>query len=297
MRGIFNLLKTTLLLFLSTLTLYAIEGFVQPKDLYNLLDDPELVILDLSSKENFKRSHISNALHLDPEYLIMREGGDIVAAPKEKLQEIFRTFALKPSSTIVLYTRNTQEDFRNASLAAFVLVCYGFENVAILDGGYLAWAFENELLITSEKSPLPEKHDGAYEQKFSFVEHRLTNESKTVLLDVRSPEIYFGIAPSKNCDQTGHIPHAVNIPLAYNLRKDRTLLEKETLLAIYQEGLGLSQEDALTIYGEDLLDAAWSWFLLYKHLGFTNTKVYAKGVKGWRENPNNELIRYRWEIK
>lgn len=297
MQGIFNLFKTTLLLFLSTLTLCAIEGFVQPKDLYNLLDDPELVILDLSSKENFKRSHISNALHLDPQRLSVRENGDVALAPKEKLQEIFAAFALKPSSTIVLYTRNTQEDFRNASLGALALISYGFENVAILDGGYLAWAFENELLISSEKSPSPAERDARYEQKHAFIEHDLAKEDATVLFDVRSPEIYFGIAPSKNCDQTGHIPHAINIPLAYNLRNDRTLLDKETLLTLYKEGLGLNEEDTITIYGEDLLDAAWSWFLLYKHLGFTNTKVYAKGIKGWREDPNNELIRYKWETK
>ena len=297
MRGIFNLFKATFLLLWGTLSLYALEGFVQPKELYNLLDDPELVVLDLSSKENYTRSHISHALHLDPDRLVVTKEGYPTLAPKEEFHEIFRKLALKPSSKIVLYTRNTQEDFRNASLGALALLSYGFENVAILDGGYLAWAFENPLLISSQKTPLPEQNDRLYEQKHSFIEHDITEEAQTVLLDVRPSEVYFGITPSQGLSDAGHIPHAINIPLLYNLRQDRTLLEKEALLELYKNGLGLDKEEKITLYGESLLDAAWSWFVLYKHLGFTHTKIYAKGVQGWIQNPANELRRYKWEMK
>lgn len=91
---------------------------------------------------------------------------------------------------------------------------------------------------------------------------RLVESGKAIVLDVRWPEIY----------EIGHIPGALNFPLAYFEEEKKKLLSQ------------ISREDEILVYcsGVTCHDSHTFATRLVK-MGFTHVTVYAGGFAEWEE--------------
>lgn len=117
-------------------------------------DDPNLVIIDTRSEEQ-KRDTINDTVRMGkipgalslPSAAVMREDGTF--ASPEELEAIFAPLNLSPGNVIVVYGRFGTETGR--VWLAFRLA--GFEDVRVLDDGWIAWGYNEDLPIDPVATP------------------------------------------------------------------------------------------------------------------------------------------------
>lgn len=287
-----------LALFLFYVTsLFASDAFISTVELKERLNDPDLVLLDVAERSIYTTSHIKNALHVN-----MNSFEDTTKPSKrlkaaEDIGEYLRDLGLNHNSKVVIYGRNTSQDQLNTSYLAFILLSHGFSNLSILDGGYMAWVFENELLVSAE---IFSKEEGDFQAKrdenlFIPTETLAKNLEQTTLLDSRSPSEYFGTSLSIGVNGVGHIPGAQSSFYQDKFLSDFILRSSEELDLIFKEGHKLSSTNTIVVYGTDAREASMNWYLLYQHLGFKNVKLYEGSMQEWGNNPELPLKKFLWE--
>ena len=204
---------------------------------------------------------------------------------------------INKNSKIVIYSRNTQESILNSSYLALVLLSHNFENVSLLDGGYMAWVFENELLISSRPSYSQKDGDIVLKQNDIIIDAEFLKNhvSYTPILDARMPSQYYGTSKSKSIQNLGHIPSAKSSYYNDKFLADNTLRTKDELKQIYLDGHELKKSDKIIVYSDNIFSASMEWFVLYQALGFKNTKIYEASLPEWSNQLNYSLKKFKWE--
>lgn len=148
------------------------------------------------------------------------------------LQAMLRRAGVHESTPVVVYG---EQDTSIAARAWWLLRWAGLRDVAVLDGGYRAWAAAGRP-VESGQGPVP--RDGTVTVRpgrMSTVDAdgaaALAGDEDSVLLDARAAERYRG--ESEPVDPVaGHIPGAVNLPLSDIHRQDGRLLDPVELTAV-----------------------------------------------------------------
>lgn len=120
------------------------------------IDDPNLIIIDSRNDEQ-KADTINDTVHIGQipgarslsAAAVMREDGTF-ASPAE-LEEILSPLNLSPENVIVVYGRFGIET--GQVWLAFRLA--GYEDVRVLDDGWIAWGFNEDLPIEPVTTPAP----------------------------------------------------------------------------------------------------------------------------------------------
>lgn len=277
-------MKKIFFLILITINIYANDPFITAKTLKSILDDQNLVLIDVS--DSYKKSHIIGAQSLDVG-LLQKDELYSPLIDNEDMQELFRGMGINNDSNIVIYGRSNNKDLENAAFLAYVLLSKGFENVTILDGGYMAWVFEYDLFTTIEE---PEIEDGfiTLEDKILSVDFSYIKDNTDIFfVDARYPQFYYGISDEEEDKYIGHIPGAKNSYYAYKFSRDKTLRPQNELDEFYKEGLDIDKASEIVVYANNPKEAAVEWYIIYKYLGYKNTKIYY-----------NSFVEYvDWELK
>ena len=270
-------------------SLFSSEAFVSTLELKKRLENPKLLLLDVAASSIYKISHITNAVHVDMNALLR----------SKDMGESLRELGLNHDSEVVIYGRSTSQDQLHSSYLAFVLLSHGFDNVALLDGGYMAWVFENELLVSSETFTKESGNFKVQDHKdFVITTERLKKDLKNIkLLDSRSTSEYFGTSLSVGVSGLGHIPSAQSSFYQDKFLSDFTLRSNEELHQIFLDGHNLQEDDTIVVYGVDAIQASMNWYLLLKHFGFKDVKLYEGSMKEWGNDPDLPLNRFLWECR
>jgi thiosulfate/3-mercaptopyruvate sulfurtransferase len=239
-------MKYLLALLLLTFYTYASDAFIAPDSLKELLKDEKLVLLDVSSM--YDTSHIAGALYADVSKFTKSRYGRLASAYSKNVQKEIINLGINPNSHVVIYSRNSYDEFQNATYLAFVLIEHGFENISILDGGYMAWVFEYHTLVSSKKSSA--KDDGTYEIKHN---PNLLIESEYINRNSRNIAV-------------------VERDYRDNFYDDLTLRGKDELNEFASE-LSPLKDKEIAVHNESIFKASINWYILYKKLGFKNVKI------------------------
>ncbi len=291
-------MKYLLILTISFLNLLAFDAFITPSELRNSLNDKNLIIIDVADYSIYKTSHIKGAIHADISKFIDKQSKYSLMNSPQIIQSELRKLGINRDSKVVLYSHNTQEDILNSSYAAFILIYSGFENISILDGGYMAWVFEYELLTSSLIPDSKEEGNLVVKPNLNILasrEHIHNNLATTTMLDTRSPQIYYGIERSDKVTSIGHISFAKSSFYADKFLKDGTIREQDELDEIFIYGHGLRINDEVIVYSDTAIRASMEFYILYKHMGFKNTKLYEASLLEWGNILNLPMTRFKWE--
>ena len=189
--------------------------------------------------------------------------------------------------TIVLYGD------RNNWFAAYTywyFRYYGHGKVKLVNGPREKWISEGRETSTDVPShPQAEfnakKGDDKIRARRDEVEKAL--DSKTNLVDVRSPQEYSGelIAMAgyeqEGAQRAGHIPGAASIPWAQAVQEDGTFKPADELQGIY-EGKGvIADGDPIIAYCRIGERSAHTWFVLHELLGQKKVKNYDGSWTEW----------------
>ncbi|QFR50087.1 thiosulfate sulfurtransferase [Sulfurimonas lithotrophica] len=284
-------MKKILFTLLTIINIYAYDAFITTDSLKDALNEQNLVIIDVS--DSYKKSHIIGAISFDTN-LLRKSDTNSSLASMEELQEIFRDIGINNDSNVVIYGRNSNNDIKKSAFLAFVLISHGFENVSILDGGYMAWVFEHDMLTSREERDIQEGNLVLTSTNISVDIKYIQSNKKSKLIDARYPEKYYGISNNENDIYAGHIPGAKNSYCFYKFLRDKRIRTQEELEKIYVYGLELGKLDDIIVYGENELDAAIEWYIIYKKMGYTGAKLYYNSFKEYA-GLGLETQRFKWE--
>lgn len=130
---------------------------IRREPLLEQLENPDIVIIDSRSAEEQKdtvngtirEGHIPGAINI-PTAEVMREDGTFKST--EELQELFASYGVDPDDQVVVYSLFTTKS-GNLWLALHLA---GYENVVIYQEGFVAWAYNDELPISTDPFPTAE---------------------------------------------------------------------------------------------------------------------------------------------
>ena len=279
-------MKYILILLLLTFNALGFDAFIKPIELKELQKSNNLVLLDVSSKSSYNKSHIPNALHVDINKFIKRK----YTKRKFKLSNITKShikrLGIHENSKIVIYSRNNNKDLLSSSYLAMIFILHGFENVSLQDGGYMAWVFEYNLLVSTKSSKAAA--DGTFKIKpnkniLIRTSHLKKNLNTTLLIDSRESPKFYGQTESDNSKILGHIAYAKSHYYRDNFFDDFTIKSDEYLEKNFISKLDITKDKDIVIYGDTILTASMNWYILYKKLGFVRTKVYPELFSKWVE--------------
>lgn len=240
-------MKHLLISLLLTFNAIAYDAFIAPHELKNILKEQNLILLDVSSHSEYEYSHISGALHLDISKFIKSKHSRMALNFSKKVQKELTNLGVNKNSKIVIYARNKKQDSLNSTYLAFILIQHGFEDITILDGGYMAWVFKHHDLISSKETK-PSK-DGTFEIKYNpalLLNPEYKTEWSQKLISFEHKDLFFD---------------------DFTLRSDSEL--RENLI----EKFALNSEDEILISAETIFEASPTWYIFYKKFGFKNAKI------------------------
>ena len=247
--------------------------FKTTSELEKILDDPNLLLIDTRSFQEYSNGHISNSVNLDLfsfHWIDTSQSG--ISSFNEQFTKIFSRVGVLEEKNVVFY------DNVSGMLAArgvWLLEYFSHNNVSMLDGGFIKWKNEERRWDTIPVANMYANFSAKPNPKvLAGFEYVLDNLDKITILDVRSKEEFDG--KLVRAARGGHIPTSTNIDYTENISKDGTLKNNEELSELYQ----LPKDKEIITYCQGAYRAA-NTYLVLKKIGFTNIKVYLGSWGEW----------------
>ena len=203
-------------------------GVLQAHELAQRLNNPNLLLLQVTSAEVFQQAHIQGAILVTPQELVCGVPPASGKLPThEQLTQLFRRIGLSKEKDIVVYD---DEGGGWAGRLAWTLDVIGFSSWSYLDGGLHAWAAADLALeagIPNDPQANPDLEftlDLSVLATLQDVLDSLDDPNQAVL-DVRSKEEHLGI--KQVSQRSGRIPGAVNLDWLLMMDPQRNLRLRE----------------------------------------------------------------------
>ena len=257
--------------------------------------DARFALMDpLAGRSAYQESHLPGAVHAD----LNRDLSDLTRAGEgrhplpdsaafvRKLGE----WGIAPHHQVVVY------DGGDGSMAAarlwWMLKLLGHGRVAVLDGGLAAWRAQGLPETASMNSPAagpayPADFDASRIVSAEEVRSRL-GQASGWLLDARAGERFRGEAEPID-PVAGHVPGAVNRPVADNLSGGRFKPSWQLREEIVPLLPGGKADEVVVMCGSGV--TACHLLLALEHAGLHGARVYAGSWSGWISDPSRPVAR------
>jgi len=266
---------------------YANDVLVETDWVAEHLNDDEIRIVEVDENPAlYAEAHIPGAIGFDWKADLQDPvRRDFLSA--DDFGALMGSRGISNDHTVVLYGD------RNNWFAAYTywyFLYYGHDKVKLVNGPREKWISEGRETGTEVPShPAAEfkakKGDEAIRALRDEVDKAL--DSKTHLVDVRSPQEYSGelIAMAgyeqEGAQRAGHIPGAASVPWAQAVQEDGTFKPAGELTELY-EGKGvISGKDPIIAYCRIGERSAHTWFVLHELLGQKDVKNYDGSWTEW----------------
>jgi thiosulfate/3-mercaptopyruvate sulfurtransferase len=240
-------------------------------------------------KPDFEASHIAGAVWVDLETQLAGPpgvGGRHPLPTPAVFEQAMRDIGACKDSLIVAY------DAANSQAAArlwWLLTDAGHRAVKVLDGGFAAWSAARLPTVSGPSAPAARgdfiAHPGHRPQLAGTeISARLGTPDAPTLIDVRTPERYAGEKEPLD-PVAGHIPGAINLPWAANVRADGRFRPPGEIARRYTEAAGW--EDAVLYCGSGI--TATHSLLALETAGLRATALYPGSWSEWISDPSRPI--------
>lgn len=168
----------------------------------------------------------------------------------------------------------------------WMLGAFGFDNAAVLDGGWDKWRAEGRPLSTAPCTYPPAQflarpRPGLFIGKDQVV--AALNDPRTVMVNALSPDYHRGAGPSRY-GRPGRVPGSVNVPAASLLDPTtRTFVPLAEALAKFR-AVGVEPTKQVMTYCGGGISATVDLFLLHQ-LGYPHLTLYDGSLGEWAQDP------------
>ncbi|MGB5338104.1 MAG: sulfurtransferase [Gammaproteobacteria bacterium] len=258
---------------------------IEPDTLEAMLEQENILIIDLSKADTYRKLHVPGAVHLDYGQIIAAQRPVMGLVPDDAtLNAVFSAIGIDAHTHVVAYD---DEGGGKAARLLYTLEVAGHEQFSLLNGGLHAWANEGHRTENTPVTPVARqftaRHNAAPTADSTYIQTRLDNPD-TRLLDVRSPDEYRGT--KKFADRAGHIPGAINLEWTQAMDQGKNLRFKpDAQLRDMLAAIDITPEHEIITYCQTHHRSAHTYVVL-KHLGFQQVKGYPGSWSDWGNNPD-----------
>lgn len=276
----------------------------------NNLDDPNLVIIEanaslpnyykdsaangvvaVSGNSDYLNDHLPGAGFVD---LLTELSGDtndkhfLPLPSDEQFAEAMSRHGIGEDVKVIIYDRTIGTW---ACRFWLMLRSYGFENAAVLDGGWNKWVAEGrpvtaEPPTVTRRKFMVDKTRNMFATKTDAIE--AMNSEKICLINGLDPQEFAGLGTMRY-SRLGHIPSSKNVPFMFLVnQKTGEFLDLEMLEVIFEEA-GAFGKDKVVSYCGGAVGASSGVFLM-SVLGIENVALYNGSLKEWADDPELPMV-------
>jgi len=296
-----------------------IDAIVSTQWLNDHIEDANLVILDIRDPKIYATGNIKGSVNITApgnffECFMDPDCGLWMELPAD--EALFKTIGnlgITSESTVVLFgetdiTHSLEAGYYGLTLSARVaitLLYAGIENVAILDGGYTKWLAEGRSISTEDVVPSSSLYKGETNETI-FVQKKYieTKLGKSILVDTREANAYFGIEKDFLSAGEGHIPTSKLLSAPWIWTKSENQPEEATWLSWIDASkigemataiLGKNKDEEIIVYCGAGGYACPVYFVLSEQLNYNNVKFYDGSMQEWTADPDAPVVKYKYE--
>lgn len=301
-----SLLNTLFAAVVFTPTLHAKaapRGLVEVQWLEAHHADPDVVVLDVRSNQEYAAGHIENSVNVPfamptSAWVDFGPTGLWMELPAwTKLSGELGNAGIRKQSTVVVVGATQAEGvppsypLAQTARVADTLIYAGVQHVTILDGGITAWAAQYTL-STVPTTPSPVVFNGTPREDMFATKHHVEQslgKTDVLLLDARDSNVYQGLITEPFAPRAGHIPGAKSLPAPSIWAADGKYVGPNVLQGLVSSVWSGALSDDIIVYcGVGGYASGW-WFVLSEVLGHQNVKFYDGSAQEWTADPNAPL--------
>lgn len=224
-----------------------------------------VVIIDARGQDVYDKGHLTNAISLSPNDLVVDKPVKATLAPKAKVERLLSGLGISNKDTLYIYDNNGGV---SAGRVWWTLKVYGHQNVMIINGGEQA-IIDAKLKLTKEVPETTQSDYVAMDANMEMIADydsvkAVTEDelSEVKIIDVRSIAEY----------EAGNIPNAIFYPHTKNLYNDGSFKSARDTYLFYSDK-GIERDDALILYCKSSFRATQTAALL-EEAGYVNVRIY-----------------------
>jgi thiosulfate/3-mercaptopyruvate sulfurtransferase len=261
----------------------------------------EVLVLDVrKATKTFAEGHIPDAILVDVNLIrIERKINDKnmtrMRPDAASFEQFMRAHGVDNNSLVVLTHRGAKPGHvTGAARLYWHMKFYGFDQVALLDGGNPSWVEALEDLVTEVDPVKPGNYRVGAEQTaivatMQQVQQALGEETVT-LIDTRDLRYHVGLDKKDYVYAYGHIPGSRTLPFKFlhSAKQSMKYFPRDTLTDLL-ESLRIDSDDELILYCNSGYEASSVWFALHEILGNPNVRVYDGSLHQWTQYDSNPM--------
>jgi thiosulfate/3-mercaptopyruvate sulfurtransferase len=252
----------------------------------HLIPNPDIGYTAKPGREDFERGHIPGAQFIDlqadlsaphPTLRFMLPSAEALAAAMGR-------FGVGERSRVILYSTTTPQW---ASRVWWVLRNYGFDNAAVLNGGFQKWQREGRPVETGPARPKPAATFAVHRDRRLMVDKDAVlgaiGDAAVCTLNALSREQHTGTGGTVY-GRVGRIAKSVNLPAAALLDPQTgAYLPADQLRAKFSAVGAFDKQRVITYCGGGI--AASSDALILTMLGHPDVRLYDASMSEWSNDP------------
>jgi thiosulfate/3-mercaptopyruvate sulfurtransferase len=265
------------------------------------LDDPDIRILDsttnvirepgkadrvVAERAKFEEGHIPGAQFVDLQADLSDPDSHLnfTAPDAEDFARAIGRLGIGDNSRVVVYSTGS---VWWATRVWWLFRLFGFDNVAILDGGWKAWTDENRPIETGPGRQYPRGHFTQRPQRPLIADKQdvlnAIGDGATCTVNALAPAIHTGAAPSPY-GRPGHIKGSVNVPgLALLDPVSNRFVPRAEIEQLFRDAGALDRREVINYCGGGITATATAFALAL--LGHPDTLVYDGSLHEWAPDP------------
>ena len=237
-------------------------------------------------RAEYDAAHIPGAVFLDIQGTISDPGTRLrfMAPSAERFAEAMGGLGIGDGSRVVLYSAGS---IMWATRVWWMLRAFGFDRVAVLDGGWEKWQAEGRPVSSATES-YPQARFTAKLRPGQFVDSEYVlsrlGDADTVAVNALAPEFHLGEGPSRY-GRPGRIPGSVNVPAATLLDPANGAFVPLDQARRLHEEAGIAPDRQVVAYCGGGISATVGLFLLHQ-LGYRDLTLYDGSLGEWAHDPD-----------
>jgi thiosulfate/3-mercaptopyruvate sulfurtransferase len=246
-------------------------------------DDPYTAV---PGRRTFEEAHIPGAdfLDLQGEFSDLTTRLRFMMPPVAQLEAAFARHGLGRGTRVVLYSIGTM---MWATRFWWMLKSLGFDDAAVLNGGFDAWKAEGRPTQSGPAKGYPPGDFTAAPRPGFFVDKAAVltavKGTDSVIVNALGPQFHQGLEPSRY-GRPGRIPGSVNVPAATLIDGKKNFVAPGDAQAAFA-AQGVTRDKRVICYCGGGISATLDLFLLHQ-LGYENLTLYDGSMGEWAKDPS-----------
>ncbi|PWK60643.1 thiosulfate/3-mercaptopyruvate sulfurtransferase [Roseicyclus mahoneyensis] len=262
-----------------------------PAELVTVIEAQAPLILDIRAPGapgevgTYAAGHIAGAISAP--YALFR-GPDVnpgQVPPEAELTRVLQSLGVTADRpTVIVHQGRDETDFGAAARVYWTLHSSGVGNLAILNGGIVAWSAANQPLDTTPVTPVPSTIEVSFSDRWLATEADVLavveGDTEATLIDARPEAFWQGRQFHDAAARPGTLPQSQFFTHSNWFDRGPAIVDAASARALAEQA-GYSDEPALISFCNTGHWAATNWFALSELAGIENVRLYPESMVGW----------------